>query len=177
MIIGIDPGLDGALAVLNPSGQVIDVIDTPTVTIKGSRRDYYIPGIFDLLRVHMIDAMVWVERQQAFPQQGVASTFRTGMGYGIWLGLLAGMGIRHEVVSPQVWQREMYAGVEGDGKDRSLLAAARLWPHVTIPRSRHGRADALLIAEWGRRRSGNTQTENPVVPISQLALNSDGRDI
>jgi hypothetical protein len=95
-------------------------------------------------------AVIVIEWQQAFPKQGVASTFKIGYGYGLWVGMCAALGYRYHIVSPHVWQRAMLSGT-GKGKERSVLAAQRLFPTVDIPRHKHGRADALLIAAWALR--------------------------
>jgi len=39
LIVGIDPGLSGAIATLNDNGEIINIIDAPTE--KGKRRRIY----------------------------------------------------------------------------------------------------------------------------------------
>ncbi len=81
------------------------------------------------------------------------------MGYGLWIGICAGLGLRYELVTPQRWQKEMLAGMQG-GKDASCIRAQELFPEADLkkgPRSKKlhdGRSDALLIAEYGRRTYG-----------------------
>lgn len=159
-IIGIDPGLNGALAIF---GFAVTVIDAPRLDVGKGMLD--VAAIAAWLRQQQPDLVV-VEKQQAMalwdkppcptcgrrPSQGVSSTFTTGYGFGLYVGALEGIGVRYAVVTPQAWQKELYAGMPGVGKERSLLAASRLWPGIKIPKSRHGRADALLIAEFGRRK-------------------------
>jgi hypothetical protein len=140
------------VGVLDGAGGRPACFDTPNFLLTGSRRDYDVPGMVQLLKALSKNTHVFIERQQARPEAGSASVFKVGVGYGLWLGILATLGLPHTVVSPQVWQREMYLGaVNAEGKDRSLLVASRLWPNFHIPRSRHDWADALLIAEYGRR--------------------------
>jgi hypothetical protein len=156
IVIGIDPGVSGAVAALAGSGRVVAVDDTPTVWARpgrSRRRAYDVAAMRALLARHVVDgALVHavVEHQQAMPRQGVTSMFSTGFGYGLWVGLLAGLGVPHTVVAPRKWQIAMLAG-RGDPKARALLAASRLFPELAVPRFRHGRADALLLAEYGRR--------------------------
>lgn len=159
-IVGIDPGLNGALAIF---GAAVTVIDAPRLDVGRGMLD--VAAIVTWLRQQQSDLVV-VEKQQAMPRfrrnaetgktekidQGVVSTFTTGYGFGLYVGVLEGIGLRYAVVTPQAWQKELYAGMPGVGKERSLLAASRLWPEIKIPKSRHGRADALLIAEYGRRK-------------------------
>jgi len=155
IIVGIDPGLTGAVARMGTSGLSVSIHDTPSFVINGRRRDYDVPGMIAMLnRGYISDdgsVHVFIERQQSRPEAGVASTFKIGYGYGLWMGIVAAWGWKCTVVSPQVWQKEMYQGAVGEGKERSLLIASRLWPGIVIPKSRHDRADALLIAEYGRR--------------------------
>lgn len=156
IIIGIDPGVGGAVAAMYGHGALIRVDDTPALwaTVgRSKRRVYDITAMCTLISRHAGDGVlinVFLEQQQAMPKQGVTSMFSTGYGYGLWAGILAGLGVPHTVVAPRRWQTVMLAG-PGSPKVRSLVTAARLFPRCVIPKSRHGRADALLIAEYGRR--------------------------
>lgn len=153
--IGIDPGVSGAVAALY-HGSLLSVDDTPTLWARfgrSRRRVYDVAAMRVMLERHMHDKAVlsvFIERQQAMPRQGVTSMFSTGYGYGLWMGLLSGLGIQHTVVGPRRWQAAMLAG-RGDSKTRALIAASQLFPKIVIPKGRHGRADALLLAEFGRR--------------------------
>jgi Holliday junction resolvasome RuvABC endonuclease subunit len=155
-VIGIDPGIRGAVAVLDASGRVASLDDTPSawaVTNGRRRRTHDVAGMRSLLarwarNGHAPHAAV--EVQHPMPRQGVTSMFSTGYGYGLWIGLLAGMGIPYTLVHARRWQAALL-GSGGRAKDRSVAAASALFPGQPLPRSRHGRADALLLAEFGRR--------------------------
>jgi hypothetical protein len=159
-VVGLDPGLSGALAVISITGEPIAVYDTPTLAVttsKGShRRAYDEASMARLLSTIAHDCgpiLVAIEQQQAMPGQGVTSMFSLGVGFGIWLGLIAALGLPHERVRPADWKRHMVAG---KGKNADVLAAIRLFPSMCLygPKGRalDGRADALLIAEFVRRR-------------------------
>lgn len=151
-IIGIDPGLTGAVAVLNEEGEVEDILDTPSFLMTGKRREHDPRGMWRILNNVMIGAKhAFIEQQQMRPHIAVQATAKVWFGYGLWTMGLVGLGFPHTPVGAQTWQKEMYQGVSGEGKERSLLVASRLWPNVVIPKDRHDRADALLIAEYGRR--------------------------
>jgi crossover junction endodeoxyribonuclease RuvC len=150
VIVGIDPGLQGAVAFLPERGGSINVVDTPSFLLSGKARDYDVPGMMSVLRVYEM-GHVFIERWQARPEASPQSMGKIGYGFGLWVGMLAALLVPYTVVWPQTWQKEMYAGAVGEGKERSLLIASRLWPDLVIPKTRHDRADALLIAEWGRR--------------------------
>ena len=147
--VGIDPGADGAIAIITDDGVVRDVIDMPKTL--GDIRDLFVASASD--------HYVAVERQQpmakAGVKQGVSSTFATGLGYGTLLGLLSGLFIPHEVVSAQTWLRAMGIPAGADKKAHVVKAQA-MFPTVqfTGPRGglKDGRADAALIAEWVRQR-------------------------
>src|SRR3990167_7062608 len=158
LILGIDPGLDGALAVLDSRGSWT-VHDTPTLTIKsarGSRRVYAVSSLTRLVTSAMsCDAPAVVraaiELVHSSPQQGVRSAFSMGYGVGLWEGVLAGLGIPCDRVTPQRWKKTMLDGM-GHDKDAGRARAQQIFPMLDLSLKRHhGRADALLIAEWLRR--------------------------
>jgi hypothetical protein len=95
MFVGIDPGLSGAVAVLTADGSLVAVYDTPTLTLRvarGMRHDYDIPGMCALLTPYASAGLhVVIEASQAMPGQGTRSTWTTGCGYGLWLGMLAAL--------------------------------------------------------------------------------------
>jgi len=154
-ICGVDPGLTGAIAFIDESlGKSLadfTIVDAPRM--KVGRGGGALSGT--VLAATLRDAapdLVVIERQQAMPRQGVSSTFKIGYGAGLYLGICIALGLRVTVVHPRVWQREMYQGAEGEGKDRSLFVARLLFPTADLPRGKSGRADALLLAEYGRRK-------------------------
>ncbi len=87
------------------------------------------------------------------PKQGVTSSFNFGYGLGIWEGIIAAYELPLEKVSPQRWKKTMLADM-GKTKDASRYKAISLFPEVAGQLSRvkdDGRAEALLLAEYGRR--------------------------
>ena len=77
--------------------------------------------------------------------------FSMGQGLGIWKGIFAALGIPCDMVTPQRWKKLLMDGM-GKKKDASRLRASQLFPDVGFPRKKdHGRAEALLIAEYLRR--------------------------
>lgn len=156
IFIGIDPGLDGALAVLADSGETW-LFDTPTLTVAGvkNRRDYDIPQMKNylakMLAVPSMNCRVAIESVHSMPEQGVASSFNFGKGFGIWLGLVVALRMPYDLITPQKWKKTMLDGM-GKEKDASRLRAQQLFPGADLSLKRHhGRADALLIAEFLRR--------------------------
>ena len=155
-VVGIDPGLMGAIAVLDaPAGD--QVHDMPTVKIGKTERLRIdadsLRAMLDVFRAFTDVHLVAIERQQSMPRQGVASTFQTGYGYGLIVGVLVGLRLPWIDVRPAEWQRVV--GWKG-GKDGSRVLARQLHPQLAPALARvkdHGRADALLIAHYARRHT------------------------
>ncbi len=154
-IIGIDPGLDGALVAITEQGLEFQIM--PVVAV-GSRRQLDEEVLASWLRRQAIrQAHVIIEAVHAMPAQGVVSMFTFGTCWGLVRGICTGLGLSYELVRPQEWQKAMLAG-QPEGAE--YLVASRLWPHLewrSSERSRKphgGLVDAALIAEYGRRRAG-----------------------
>lgn len=153
IFIGIDPGLDGAIAFVKDDGSAT-VCSAPTGKV-GKKRDYLLASMASLLdrQIDQIRYVAAVERVHSMPKQGVASSFNFGKGFGLWLGLLAGRGIPFDLVEPTRWKKVMLDGM-GRDKDAARLRAQQLFPALAPQLSLkkdHGRAEALLIAEYRRR--------------------------
>jgi crossover junction endodeoxyribonuclease RuvC len=89
-----------------------------------------------------------VERVNAFPGQGVSSSFRFGMGYGIIMGVLSASGVKIVDVAPGVWKKHFR--LDGD-KEKARALAIKLFPNVNLRLVKDaGRGEALLMALWLR---------------------------
>ena len=153
MIVGIDPGLTGAIAVLNGT-RIEHVSDMPTTSAgvasraKARMMDAY--ALASILRIHAMDAdRVVVERVSAHPGQGVSAMFSLGHSAGVIVGVCGALGLRVVYVPAQQWKREF--GLIGKEKVASAAKAVELWGCCDLLRRKkdHGRADAMLIAAWG----------------------------
>lgn len=156
MIIGIDPGITGAVAAL--AEIVGSVYDTPIIEVKKGKKitnEYNPSGMAEIIEnlASLEASHVFIEKVGAMPGQGVTSMFGFGKGFGIWLGILAALKVPYTLVTPQAWKKEIMEGI-GD-KDAARVRAIQLFPHLSGELARKkdiGRADALLIAEYGRRK-------------------------
>jgi len=142
-IVGIDPGQKGGVALLNPETREVEVYDMPLL-----------PELCDILSSKEI-AMVFIEKQQAFPKQGIASTAKLMKHYGELLGVLTALKLPFEEVPPKRWQEAIHGAKHKkkprkEKKKASILKARQMFPGAEIGR-KDGRAEALLLAEWGRR--------------------------
>lgn len=147
--VGIDPGIKGALVLLE-WGTPKELVPMPEIqsTIDGDT----IATLFSQWKPDLVG----LERAQAMPEQGVVSMFNYGVGYGTILGILQGMKIKHRTIRPQEWQgwafRQLRVKRE-DPKGSALLVAKALYPTagLVMPRCRvphQGVVDALLIAGY-----------------------------
>ena len=158
--VGIDPGLNGAFGVI--SGEHIYGAPIPTfwVTLKsGKRRRQYDPmAIRNFLEVRR-EAVVTLEEQFPFPGQGVVSQFTTGCGYCLFIGLLCGLDITTKIVHAKTWQKEFFERDKSKTtKEQALEEIKEIYPRIDLfasersTKEHDGIVDAVLIAEYGRRR-------------------------
>tara|TARA_B100000524_G_scaffold291567_1_gene166405 strand:- start:1202 stop:1660 length:459 start_codon:yes stop_codon:yes gene_type:complete len=143
---GIDPGLNGAIALFDMTEGHLEVFDMPVMEIN-KKRQVNPQLLTNILEQH--DAPVFIEQVGARPGQGVSSMFNFGKSYGICLGVSAGLKLQTTTVTPVMWQRA--CKVE-KGKDGNRLRATQTFPNYSNLFARKkddGRADAALIAYWG----------------------------
>ena len=139
MIIGIDPGKSGAIAVIWPDGEMYHT----------AARGDWTPAdqVNWLLQFDTENAVAYIEKVHSSPQMGVVSAFSFGKSLGFLLGMLATAKIAYHEITPQKWQTALGCMTRGE-KNVTKHAAQKLWPKIKIT---HSDADARLIAEYGRR--------------------------
>jgi crossover junction endodeoxyribonuclease RuvC len=94
-------------------------------------------------------AHVVIENVHSMPRQGMASTFRFGMGVGIIHGVVGALRLPLTLVTPVRW-KTFHALIQRD-KEVVLQLAIRRWPHLESYLARKkdiDRAEALLIGDW-----------------------------
>lgn len=160
-VIGIDPGLSGALALYDSALDTLDVRDMPVFELKTKRvvDEYALARIVD--EWSQEKAEVWLELVNAMPSipgadgkrrsMGAQSAFAFGRGYGVVRGVCAANFLPIHDATPASWKSAM--GVKGskdEGRQRATIllpAHAHHWPL----KKHHGRADSTLIALYGAR--------------------------
>ena len=150
IVIGIDIGFSGAIAIL-PRNDAIYAYDMPLIK-TGKKSELNVKAIKDIFCAYNKDSIeVYIERAQAMPQQGCVSMFRYGKCAGIIEGILIGLGIPYTLVTPQAWKKAMMPGMDKE-KGSSILRVNQLFPYSEIGgrKKDHGKADAVLIAAFGR---------------------------
>lgn len=155
-ILGIDPGLDGGLAILSSDGLVIEVMPT----LGEGKRTVDASWLADFLHTNsrFYGGLhgAYLELVGAMPGQGVTSMFSFGEGFGVLKGVLAALGIPYTLVSPRKWQGAVLgAHTKGDSKGAAAVRAAQLFPGVNFRASQRSRkphdgmVDAALLAYYG----------------------------
>lgn len=166
---GIDPGSTGCIAQLGP-GDFIGFFDCPVVTMKSGRTRCSPLGMAQcadgmwLLLCQNGGGRVTIEEVHAMPGNGSIASFGLGFSYGAWLGALMGCGLMSRTVgtvTPQRWKKDMIGEIPKDlpgsaKKEIGRLKAIELFPAAAEQlklKKHHNRADALLIAAWGREHA------------------------
>jgi len=166
-IIGVDPGVSGAIALLD--GDLIKIYPMPCDLKpvyrggkKTNRRVLNASALVTMLesiRARCPDPLLVLEFVQARPsirgqRDSLTSADSFGFQRGVWTGVCAALSIRMEVVTPSAWKRRM--GLLKADKDASRKLVCELFPQVEDQfawKNTHDRAEALLIAEDARRRN------------------------
>ena len=150
-LVGVDPGKRGGLALLSYCGAVVSTTPMPAVDadlfawLQIARREARQAG-------HPCQA--WVEQVHSSPQMGVVSAFSFGEQSGRVKMALRAASIPYNLVAPGTWQKALNCRTAGN-KAITRTFAAQLFPKEKIT---HAIADALLIAEYGRRLASGRLT-------------------
>lgn len=153
--LGIDPGLTGALAAIFPYDEQavydLPVMQNVRAAEKGRKRMHLDPLALTQL-LEPFDAgecLVVMEYTQA-GMKGALANYSLGHSSGVLMGVLSSLGFTYEMVRPQEWKKAF--GLLKAEKDDSRKVALKLYPSLPLTRKKdHGRAEAILLAEWGRR--------------------------
>lgn len=154
MIIGIDPGLDGGIAII--SGSHIELLETiPTEKKTGFiKRQVDAQKLSNILRVYP-DVVCYLEKVASRPGQGVGSVFSFGDTYGTIRGVLGALNIPTYYVSPQRWKKALKIS----SKEDSLKASFDLFGGLKFRKKDHNIAEALLIAYYGQKERRNVKND------------------
>lgn len=153
-VLGVDPGKLGGFAVLDMEGNVIDIHkmpETPQDILEYLRR-------FCRTELFGNDYVCYMERVgTGMPGQSskATATFARHNGH-LEMALLA-LGIKTNEVTPAKWMKYYQLGKSSDyskteWKNRLKGKAQQLFPNENVTLAI---ADALLIAEYGRKQEVN----------------------
>jgi crossover junction endodeoxyribonuclease RuvC len=164
-IIGIDPGLNGAIAVLE-NNKVKEIFDVPVMPEgKKNKRQLNSAQLVKMLNdisYNKEETVVVVENVSAMPGQGVTSMFNFGQTFGAIKGICAALGLPIFFVRPAKWKKHF--DLINSSKDASRTKVIEMYPSISPRLSKKkdvNKADAILIARYFRdcRAQFNQQTK------------------
>ena len=152
IVIGIDPGLSGAIAILEGK-KVLSLHEMPVMSEgKKNKRQLNSAQLVNIIKEKIdkiVDIVVVVEQVNAMPGQGVTSMFNFGQSFGILKGLCSAMQIPMYFVRPAKWKK--YFNLINSEKDASRTRAIEIFPYFSSQLSKKkdcNKADAILIANF-----------------------------
>tara|TARA_B100002051_G_C16474060_1_gene504762 strand:- start:224 stop:718 length:495 start_codon:yes stop_codon:yes gene_type:complete len=151
-VIGIDPGLSGAIAILE-NNKVEKIFDIPVMSEgKKNKRQLNSAQLVKLLNDHVSnkeETAIVVEHVTAMPGQGVTSMFNFGQTFGAIKGICAALGLPIFFVRPSKWKKHF--DLINSSKDASRTKAIEMYPALSDQLSRKkdvNKSDAILIARF-----------------------------
>ena len=151
-IIGIDPGLSGAIAVLEDN-KVLGIYDMPVMAEgKKSKRQLNSAELVSIIKKHNSnndELAIVVEQVNAMPGQGVTSMFNFGQTFGAIKGVCAALELPIFFVRPTKWKK--YFELLNSSKDASRTKAIEMYPSLSNHLSKKkdvNKSDAILIARF-----------------------------
>jgi crossover junction endodeoxyribonuclease RuvC len=155
-IVGVDPGVNGAVAVIDTEAGTLAIVDMPREPGRGGKNAVSPTGVALLFGSLQAD-YVFVEDVSAMPGQGVTSMFNFGRSLGIVLGAAAAKSSLW-LVRPQEWKARTNTPTD---KTQARRRASELFPrhHDLFARVKDdGRAEAALLAFYGTMKLSATPT-------------------
>ena len=151
-IIGIDPGLSGAIAVLH-NKKVINMYDMPVMAEgKKNKRQLNSSQLVNILTDNISgdeEAIVVVEQVNAMPGQGVTSMFNFGQTFGAIKGVCAALKLPIFFVRPSKWKKHFE--LINSSKDSSRTKVIEMYPTLSAQLTKKrdvNKSDAVLIAKF-----------------------------
>ncbi len=151
-IFGIDPGLSGAIAILEDD-KVLDVVDIPVMSEgKKNKKQLNSAHLAQYIENNILDVnktIVVVEQVNAMPGQGVTSMFNFGQTFGAIKGISAALKLPIFFVRPSKWKKHFE--LLKASKDASRTKTIEMYPSLANKLSRKkdvNKSDAILIARF-----------------------------
>lgn len=150
MLLAIDPGLSGGLAVHRPDAGASAFPMPPTEgDVVDTLRSLLVEGVTHA----WVENVPWVTGGKVSP----ASTGKLQRNVGVLHGALLALGIPHTLVAPQDWQKPLRLGTRSgcatstEWKNKLKAEAQRRFPGLTVTLAT---ADALLLLDYARNSKG-----------------------
>ena len=151
-IIGIDPGLNGAIVILE-NNKVLSVFDMPVMSEgKKNKRQLNSAQLVRIIKENTLandDINVVVEQVNAMPGQGVTSMFNFGQTFGAIKGVCAALELPIFFVRPAKWKKHFE--LINASKDSSRTKAIEMYPKLSNQLAKKkdvNKSDAILIARY-----------------------------
>jgi len=156
---GLDNGKKGGIAILDEKQEIFRLEPMPVVKGKSSV-EYNLSAITKIFEDLPDDIMICIEKSFMLPRNGCKANYNIGWNMGAMEGILAAFGLSYEIVSPQVWQKEIFQGTSSskDTKAASIMFCKRKWPKVNLKvgnstKENDNLADSLNIALYCWRQN------------------------
>ena len=151
-ILGIDPGLSGAIAILEKK-KVLSLFDMPVMAEgKKNKKQLNSAQLVDIIKENSIgddEIVVVVEQVNAMPGQGVTSMFNFGQTFGAIKGVCAALNLPIFFVRPSKWKK--YFELINSSKDSSRTKVIEMYPSLSSQLAKKkdvNKSDAILIARY-----------------------------
>ena len=151
-ILGIDPGLSGAIAILEKK-KVLNLFDMPVMAEgKKNKKQLNSAQLVNIIRENSIgdeEIAVVVEQVNAMPGQGVTSMFNFGQTFGAIKGVCAALNLPIFFVRPSKWKK--YFELINSSKDSSRTKVIEMYPSLSSQLAKKkdvNKSDAILIARY-----------------------------
>ena len=151
-IIGIDPGLSGAIAVMHDK-KVMNMYDMPVMAEgKKNNRQLNSSQLVNIIKENINedeDTIVVVEQVNAMPGQGVTSMFNFGQTFGAIKGVCAALRLPIFFVRPSKWKKHFE--LINSSKDASRTKVIEMYPALSSQLAKKrdvNKSDAVLIAKF-----------------------------
>ena len=160
IIIGIDPGVSGAICILT-DGKITEIYEMPTM-IDGKKNRKQVNGaeVTNIINKELInekDINVVIEHVSAMPGQGVTSMFNFGQSFGVLKGICAALKLPVHFIRPVKWKKHF--NLINTEKDASRTKVIEVFPYISSKISKKkdaNKADAILIARFFYETVGNS---------------------
>ena len=151
-VVGIDPGLSGAIAILEDK-KVLSIFDMPVMAEgKKNKRQLNSALLVALIKENIENSKevsVVVEQVNAMPGQGVTSMFNFGQTFGAIKGICAALELPIFFVRPSKWKKHFE--LINSSKDSSRTKAIEMYPKLSNQLAKKkdvNKSDAILIARF-----------------------------
>ena len=160
IIIGIDPGVSGAICILT-DGKITEIYEMPTM-IDGKKNKKQVNGaeITNIINKELVnekDINVVIEHVSAMPGQGVTSMFNFGQSFGVLKGICAALKLPVHFIRHVKWKKHF--NLINTEKDASRTKVIEVFPYISSKISKKkdaNKADAILIARFFYETVGNS---------------------